>query len=171
MIHYVLAFDPSGSFQEGKGVTGWCLVKRRSKKSIEVIKSGVIRAKDYNTAMDYYIAHLKLIDKMDRNYNDLHTYIKRKLHIVIEDYRLYASKADCQINSRMETCQLIGILKYYCYTKNLHYTLQMAGEVKTRWTDDRLVNKGIELPVTNERRHIKDAIRHAIHFIYFKLGE
>lgn len=169
MTHYVLALDPSGNFLEGKGVTGWCVMKK-TKGYLDIVKSGVIRAEDFDTSIDYYTAHINLIDKMDRNYNDLTTKPK-KLHVVIEDYRLYANKASSQINSRMETCQLIGILKYHCYRCNIPYTLQMASEVKTRWTDGRLINKGLSLPTTKESRHIKDAIRHAAHFIYFGLGD
>ena len=32
LYKYVLAFDPSGSFYEGKGTTGWCIMDTKTKE-------------------------------------------------------------------------------------------------------------------------------------------
>ena len=152
---YILAFDPSGSFQEGKGTTGWCLMYHG-----KLIKCGQLSATNYKTAMEYYEAHLQLISRMQACY-------KRNFDVVAEDYLLYAKQATAQINSRMETCKLIGILQYYCWTNHIPFTLQTASLVKRRWTDEILEHEGIELPTTHAERHARDAIRHAIHYTYF----
>lgn len=152
---YILALDPSGSYHEGKGTTGWCLMYRG-----KLISTGLIEAKKYDTDMKYYKAHLALIRKMADHYPD-------NLVIVMEDYLLYAKRAQSQTNSRMETCKLIGIIQYYCYNNYLDCTLQTASQVKKRWTDEILEHEGIKLPTTHAERHARDAIRHAMHYTYF----
>ena len=152
---YVLAFDPSGSYHEGKGTTGWCLMYRG-----KVIQTGLIEAKQYNSDMKYYEAHLALIKRMAEHYPN-------NLVIVMEDYLLYAKRAQSQTNSRMETCKLIGIIQYYCFKNKLYCALQTAAQVKKRWSDEILEHEGIALPTTHAERHARDAIRHAIHYTYF----
>lgn len=150
-----MAFDPSGSYHEGKGTTGWCLMYRG-----KIIKYGLLEAKAFKNAMQYYKAHLDLIQRMETCYPN-------NLIIVMEDYLLYAKRTSSQINSRMETCKLIGIIQYYCFSNNLQCTLQTAAMVKKRWSDEVLEHEGFELPTTYTERHARDAIRHAIHYTYF----
>lgn len=150
----ILALDISGSYHEGKGVTGWCLMRDG-----KVMRYGLIRAENYTSDMLYYKAHATLVHNMRACYKDI--------HVVLEDYLLYGSKAKAQINSRMETSQLLGILKYYCYSEKISCYIQAASLVKKRWSDDILIHKGIELPESREMRHARDAIRHATHHTYF----
>lgn len=152
---YILAFDPSGSFNEGKGTTGWCIMFHG-----KLIKCGMISAENYKTAMEYYEAHLAMISRMKACY-------KQNFTVVMEDYLLYAKRTSSQINSRMETCKLIGIIQYYCWTHSIKCVLQTASQVKKRWTDEILEHEGIELPTTYAERHARDAIRHAMHYTYF----
>ena len=56
---YILAFDPSGNFKEGKGITGWCLLDTETKK---VAKFGYISAAMYPHQQAYWDAHITLID-------------------------------------------------------------------------------------------------------------
>lgn len=160
---FILAIDPSGNFNEGKGTTGWCLYDTRTKK---IAKFGIIKASKYNTLMDYWEAHIKLID-------DLSGY---DLTIVLEDYLLYSNRADSQINSRFETPKLIGVLQYELYLRGIDVVFQTAALVKNRWADRILAHKGL---ITKEGRsyfigeirlteHSKDAIRHAIHYATFR---
>ena len=152
---YILALDPSGSFHEGKGTTGWCLMFHG-----KLIKYGLIEAKSYDSDMQYYKAHLNLINRMNTCYPG-------NLDVVIEDYLLYAKRTSSQINSRMETCKLIGIIQYYCFTHKLDYVMQTASQVKKRWSDEVLEHEGLDLPQTYTERHARDAIRHAMHYTYF----
>ena len=165
MYKYILSLDPSGAFEEGQGTTGWCLMSGISKAFLD---TGVIPASSYPTPLDYWAAHTDLIGKIAKQY---------PIVLLVEDYLLYAHKADSQINSRFETCQLIGILKYYAYMHNIPIYLQRAAEVKTRWSNTILVRKevlrvhgrsfilnDISRPVC---KHELDAIRHAMHFNTF----
>jgi len=170
---YVLAIDPSGSYNEGKGTTGYCLMHCNTGVPCAC---GTIRAAAAPTKLGYWKAHIDLIDR----------YYKQStpacaLKIVLEDYLLYADKAVSQINSHMETSKLIGILQYHCELNKYPYAMQTASEVMMRWTDTILVYKNIIKQKNsriytdqNDKRlcvHERDAIRHAIHFSTFKNKE
>ena len=163
---YVLALDPSGNFDEGKGTTGWCLMRDYD---ATVMRTGHIAAKDYKTVHEYWHAHIELLQELKAAYH-----IRC---IVLEDYLLYATKASSQINSRFETPQLIGIIKYWCETMHIHYDTQPASLVKNRWANAILERKGV-LQRKGTRwycgkhcinRHEIDAIRHAMHYCKFKI--
>lgn len=159
---YILAIDPSGNYKEGKGITGWCLLDTETSK---VAKFGYISAEMYPNQYAYWDAHITLLDSL-AGYAPA---------VVIEDYLLYSNRAVNQINSRFETPQLIGIIKYECYKRGIMIYVQTAVSVKKRWNNDILVKKGY----LNERGrgyyigevlvsdHIQDALRHAVHFATF----
>jgi len=165
MHEHILALDPSGSYDEGKGTTGWCLMD----KDKRIISVASIKAKSFKSPSAYWAEHTALIDRLHQFYE--------KLVIVIEDYLLYAQEAQAQINSRFETVQLIGIIKHHCYTHKIPVYTQTASEVKRRWANDILVHKHVICKVhqhyvlndTAEAidRHDIDAIRHAMHFATF----
>lgn len=156
---YVLAIDPSGNYQEGKGQTGWVLYDNETKK---ICKFGVIKACDYANQFRYWDAHVNLIDGLTGFNPD----------IVMEDYLLYANRSKNQINSRLETPQLIGIIKYEAYKRGIYVTTQTAQMVKTRWSDGVLefkgyltkTTRGYAIKETLVSDHVRDALRHAIHF-------
>lgn len=93
----------------------------------------------------------------------------------MEDYVLYADRAKTQINSKMETCRLLGILQNHCDTLKIPYHLELASAVKNRWEDKVLLYKGYIVKYKNTfyandkavDRHAKDAIRHAVHYHHF----
>ena len=163
----ILSIDPSGNFHEGKGTTGLCILNASTNK-IRMTKS--ISAKSYNTQEEYRDAILIFIAKAVKRY--------KSLVIVMEDYLLYKHKAETQINSKMETPKLIGVIQYYCWCNKIALSLQPAHMVKNRWCDEILEHKGyikkrggcFIVPDTKELidRHAKDAIRHAVHFKNFK---
>ena len=167
MKKYILSFDPSGNYKEGKGSTGWVLLDPDN----VVRKHGVIAAKYFDSAVEYWDAHIDLIDELTGFNPD----------IVIEDYRLYHNRAVNQINSLLETPRLIGVLTYECYKRNLKVTLQPASAVKSRWKDDILVKKkyivkkGKSYYLPKEEtillEHVRDALRHAIHYRTFNKGD
>lgn len=166
MNNVTLSLDPSGNFNEGKGTTGWCLANEGY-----IFKAGQVYSKDYPTQMEYWTAVIKLItDEVNEKHDNF--------RVVCEDYRLYASAAPAQINSNLETPQLIGAIKWYCFMMGVPITLQMASEVKERWSNDVLSKKGIlGYDKSNGRyrigkiylgRHSLDAVRHCLHFTTFK---
>ena len=161
---YILAFDPSGSFSEGKGTTGWVLMNARQ----ELLARGYISATDYKCAEEYWNAHIDLIKYNHKKYGS-------NLIIVIEDYILYKNKSKNQINSKMETCRLIGTMQYICWKLNQSYTMQLATTVKQRWADEVLLREQLiyrhrsnlihtESNLSLGLSHTRDAFRHAIHY-------
>ena len=159
----ILAIDPSGAYFEGKGTTGWAIFESEDRSLVDF---GSVRAVDYPEIKYYYKAVSDLI--------------KPEMRVVIEEYLLYATKAKQQINSKMETSKLIGYLQMYCYDRGIKVKMQLAGEVVKRWSDHILEYKGIIYRQkglssiyfalgrkTNE--HERDAMRHAMHFITFKM--
>ena len=163
----ILALDPSGNFNEGKGTTGWCTYNTAGNY---VISTGFISAKDYDTQEAYWDAHLKLIEEYVETYTNI--------LILVEDYVLYESKAMTQTHSRMETPKVIGIIEHHAWQNKYSLQKQPAHEVKNRWTDPILAHEGIikkkgnyyVIPgfTTKINRHCKDAIRHAVHYNMFK---
>lgn len=166
MSRYVLAYDPSGNYKEGKGVTGWVLFDTQTDK---VVKFGYISASMYNNVYEYWDAHITLLDSL-AGFDP---------EIVIEDYLLYSSRAENQINSRMETPQLIGVIKYECYKRSVKTFVQTAQAVKTRWNNNILVKKGylnkkgksVMIGSVIISNHIQDALRHAVHHATFRKEE
>lgn len=152
----ILVFDPSGNYFEGKGQTGWVILK-----DAQIESFGQIRARDYTTRQEYWLAHSELID--NKNIDQL----------VLEEFRLYRNKAHSQTNSEMETSKLIGFLEMHAFSKNLPYATQPASQAKTRFKDKILLHKGYITKDDNGRyyingvnvsRHIIDALRHALYF-------
>lgn len=159
----VLAIDPSGNFNEGKGTTGWCMITDLK----EIIYTGQIKAENYDTVYDYTLAHIRIIEELKPDI------------VVLEDFKLYADKAMNQINSRFETPKLIGVLEFICSKHMIPTYLQSASEVKNRWKDDILVYNNYITKLNNRyyinskliSEHIRDSIRHGVHFVTFKLNK
>lgn len=169
MIKYILGLDPSGSFHEGKGTTGWCVLDT---KNLTIVDTGTLYAGNFHSPTAYWNAHVYLIKNMKKKYP--------RLHVVMEDYFLYSGRAVSQINSRFETVRLLGILELYCSNAGIHYVFQRAADVMKRWSNDILEHKNI---IRKEGRflylepkgiqvclHQVDSIRHAVHYRYFGKG-
>ena len=162
----ILAIDPSGNFEEGKGTTGTCLFNA-VEGYIETIKD--VRASKYTTKEEYWQAHIDYIEQVLKEYPDT--------IIIIEDFTLDPRRAMQQSHSKMETPKLIGILQLYCQQNDRPYKMQRAVEVKNRWADHILEFKGYILKINRMHyvpgdkkpmsRHCKDAIRHAVHYATF----
>lgn len=174
----ILAIDPSGNFNEGKGISGWVLI---APDSGNIVKFGAIDASTSLKQEEHWQKHVELIEGINKEY-EIDS-------IVIEDFILYASKASSQINSRFETVKLIGILQYHAFRNNLPIHFQTAVSVKRRWKNHLLKKKGFittkeylkgkksyEMCYINGYKvndHVIDALRHGVHFYYFhiKKGE
>lgn len=174
-MNIVIAIDPSGNFTEGQGHTGIAIFNKDT-KAVQYVTE--IKAEHYCNRCDYWQAILKFLQLQLVRYhiNDkgLHT-----LTVVVEDYLLYADKLEAQTYSKCETPRLLGILEYWCYSRNIPIVFQTAALVKKRWSNEILLHKGI---LTKENKcyrfdgepiseHCRDAIRHGMHYITFKGAE
>ena len=157
----ILALDPSGNFKEGKGTTGWCLLDENCK--IQAV--GQLLAKQCHEKEEHWKNHIELIDQLKPDF------------VVVEDYLLYASKSQSQINSRFETPRLIGAIELHCWCEDIPLKFQKASDVKVRFTDARLV-QGNYISKVNTRyyaagvmvsEHIRDSIRHGVYFVKYRL--
>lgn len=165
----VLALDPSGNWLEGKGTTGWCVFNTADHK---VTRAGNISASKFSCPEAYWQAHIELLESCLVRYD-------KSLAVTIEDYILYASKAKDQINSKLETPRLIGILQLWCYTHQVPTIIEPASEIRQRWTNEILHYKGyikksghsyiIPNVDTDVTKHCLDAVRHAVHTATFKM--
>ena len=162
----ILALDPSGNFEEGKGTTGICLFNCTENC---IINSTEIHANAFDSKEAYWQAHTNFVQNTLK--------ILPNTIVIIEDFTLDPRRALQQSHSKMETPKLIGILQLYCKQNNIPYKMQRAVEVKNRWADHILEfknyiikkNKMYYLPERDKpiSRHCKDAIRHAVHFATF----
>ena len=162
----ILAIDPSGNFEEGKGTTGICLFDAQQ---MEVLAVCNISAKDFKTKEEYWQKHIDLINEINSKF--------KKTLVIIEDFTLDPRRALQQSHSKMETPKLIGIMQLFCTKNNIPYKMQRAVEVKNRWADNILEFKHyiikqnrmyyIKNKSTPISRHCKDAIRHAVHYSTF----
>ena len=161
---YILAFDPSGNFSEGKGTTGWVLMNAKEK----LLARGYISAEDYKCAEEYWNEHLNLIRYNHKKYG-------ANLIVVIEEYVLYRERSINQTNSKMETCRLIGAMQWLCWKLKQDYSMQLASLVKNRWSDELLLREQIlyrnrsnlihtESNLSLGLGHTRDAFRHALHY-------
>lgn len=165
MADYVIGIDPSGNWEQGKGTTGWCVVD----KAGQLVEFGSLHAQSAECAMEYFDNHIRLLSVLAQKYpNSV---------LSIEDYILYADKATQQINSKFETPQLLGVIKYWAWQNGLPLYIRTASVAKKRWTDEILEHKG--LITKNGSRwfsqgvstcdHERDAMRHALHCLNFEL--
>ena len=154
----ILTLDPSGNFSknEGDGTTGWAIFHYGELKDF-----GHVQASGYERIEEYWQAISELIDL--------------SIDIVVcESYRLFAGKASAQSNSMMETPQLIGYLRMYCYKWQIPIVFQDPKD-KARVTDPILVRQGVfELKGKKHyclgrstNLHMRDAIRHGIYFLKY----
>ena len=167
---YILSLDPSGAYNEGKGTTGWTLFDG---VHCQIVEMGVISALDYSRFEKYYEAHLNLLDDAKEAFG-------ANVIVVMEDFLLYENKAKEHSLSRMETSKLIGVIQYHMFSKGMPYYMQLASEIKSRWTDDILVHRkhlvkvgsryfaNINNTTVKINKHIKDSLRHAVHFNTFR---
>lgn len=160
----ILVLDPSGNFKEGKGTTGYCTMIDG-----EPMFLGHIKSTEFDSAESYWngvVGEIRTGHELDA--------------VVMEGYRLYNHKgmaASTQANSELETPQLIGAIKLSCYQRGIPCHIQFAHEVKTRWSDDVLVNTGVLERKSGNRlyfdgkptnNHQRDALRHAMHWWRYK---
>ena len=160
-VEWIIAYDPSGNFSEGKGETGVCIFNCAQNA---VQETYTISAKDFECAEEYWYHHIALI----------HEFIEAHPNTVVsmEDYQLYAGKAAAQVHSKFETVQLIGIIKMYCFLRSIKLYMRPAVAVKKRWTDTILEHHGYlskQLSSHPLVSHEVDAIRHAVHTYTFEI--
>lgn len=170
----ILAVDPSGNFNEGKGITGWLML---CEETDNIVKFGAIDASTSLSAFEHWDKHIDLIKNLNNDF--------KGLIVVIEDYILYENKASSQVNSRFETIKLIGIIEYFCKQNNIPLYFQTAVSVKRRWKNFLLEKKGyVKLQIYKKEttsyetvyingykvnNHVVDALRHAVHFKHFHI--
>lgn len=147
----VLSFDPSGSHAEGNGTTGWAWFSGN-----ELTNFGDRKAVNYDMPEEYWHSHIQLIEEY-----------KPEI-VVYETYALRAGKAQQQSWSHMETSQLIGIIRHYCWEHKIPCVGQQPS-LRKRYNDNVLKN----ISVMDERNrilgratnvHMRDAIAHGLYY-------
>lgn len=167
---YIIGIDPSGAFNEGKGTTGLAVLNTVTN---ELAYTGWIAAVEFPTLEAYFDAHINWLIDCVRRYQDI--------IVSIEDYILYADHATAHTNTHLETSQLLGLIKWWCYKNNITYTIRPAAAVKSRFTNNILKREGYIFEAAGGRlftkirmnrnlsNHELDAIRHAAYCYKFEL--
>jgi hypothetical protein len=151
----ILAFDPSGNYDEGKGKTGFALAL----DGFPPAKLGQINAIDFTSRQTYWFQHRVLIEQ---TLPDV---------CVVESYRLFGHKSKQQIGSSLETPQLIGYIEMVCFELGIPVVYQDPS-TKQRHSDEVLLKVGIiekkggKLYYKGELTslHMRDALRHAMYY-------
>lgn len=157
----ILTFDPSGNFEEGKGTTGWSIFEHNNLASF-----GEIKASDFDSAEAYWDRHLTFIGDI------------RPDVVVCESFNLQPSKAKQQSWSALETPQLIGVMRWYCWTWGYKFVPQKP-LIKQRFTDEVLEKTGYverrgDLYFVRGYRtnlHMRDSIRHGLYYLRYGKDE
>lgn len=167
---YILGMDPSGAFNEGKGTTGLAVLDATTNT---LTYTGWIEAVNFPSLEAYFDAHIDWLANCVSRYQDV--------VVSIEDYILYADHATAHTNTHLETSQLLGLIKWWCYKNNIPYTIRPAAAVKTRFTNKVLLREGYIIEQKggklftllrknkNLSNHELDAIRHAAYCYKFDL--
>lgn len=169
---YILGIDPSGSFKESKGTTGFALLS----PDCIVVEHETVEAKHYSSQINYWVAVLKYIEMVINYVKSMNN----QLVLSVEDYVLYAASAKAQINSEMETSKLIGAITLIAYQKDIPMYIRSASQVMNRWSNKILEHK--ELIESKGNRYIDDngdyfnphsldALRHAVHCYHFEVDK
>lgn len=88
------------------------------------------------------------------------------VHIVCEQYRVYAHKAQQHVGSPVYTAREIGRIEWLAFMNGRPVTFQHASEAKQRWPDKRLRDHFPEhYKDWRQSAHIKDACRHLLTFV------
>lgn len=157
----VLCFDPSGNFEEGSGTTGWA-----SFIDGKLDWFGDFEAKKFSELENYWDSITDLIEALDPD------------EVVIEDYRLFGHKAKQQSWSALETPQLIGYMRMFCWQRDIKVIFQSPKD-KVRVADPQLERLGIIQKEGNSywcqgrktNLHQRDAIRHGVFYHRYRKGK
>lgn len=101
---------------------------------------------------------------MDRDFlstlANLDVYLPRLAAVVVEDYRLFASKAKQQIGSRFEAVQIIGAVRMWMRLSGARFVLQ-SPDIKA------IAEKisGIKPPSNHALSHSTDAYNHGVYYL------
>lgn len=159
----VIAIDPSGNFDEGKGTTGY-IVFNLTDTGYEFEDVGHLSAENYPNRLEYWDAHSFLLG------GDL---------VIIEDYRLYnhkGAKSSMQSYSQMETPRLLGMLEYMAHERGVPVVFQMASEISS-FKEDILLARGDLFKVGNRYKlrsgefvngHERSAYKHFLKWYHTK---
>lgn len=85
--------------------------------------------------------------------------------LVVEDYRVYATKSEVHIGKELITPKIIGKLEYVAEERSIPLVFQMAVEAKRFATDDKLKRWGFW---KKGMRHSRDALRHGIFYLLIR---
>lgn len=87
---------------------------------------------------------------------------KDQRYVVIEEYRVYAHKAEGHAQDNMHTSRFIGSLETLLTLRGIKYEMRGAGLAKGFATDEKLKDWGMW---QRGERHARDAIRHGVYFL------
>lgn len=137
---HIFALDPGER-------TGWAWMH-----DFELIDSGEIQTGTVGLTWS------NVTDRYSHIINQVDLQKDEKIHLAVEDYRVYKQKAESHINSNVHTVKVLGLIEFFAWSQQLPIRLRMAEHAKTFVTDERLKRWGFW---QRGERHARDAVRHA----------
>ena len=165
----ILAIDPSGDFEAGKGKTGFAFVNTQNfEKSLRVMS---LKASKFPNKYDYW---KQIIGIVEYAHNAAAT-LDENFHVVIESF--VVRNNGFTTGTMPETIRLIGALEFMLLERGIPYTFQTPSSVKTRFNNDvllkyipSLIQEGnyfkLKGHVIND--HERDALRHLMFYKKYK---
>jgi len=100
----------------------------------------------------------------DSRFSAIKHYLRRHYYeyCIVENFRLYRTHAKSQINSEFPSSQVIGVIGYLCWEREINIHFQMAGERKRVKVDERYheVLGGVTRNKKPKSQHRWDAFQH-----------
>jgi len=107
----------------------------------------------------------KLFDyEVVRSYSILYEKLRCCDLIVYENYILYPWKAKQQYFKEFPASEVIGVLKLLAEKEKIKLIKQSAKEGKFYWNDNKLAKAGYYI----NNKHIRDSVRHVLHYLKFR---
>lgn len=169
MTKIILAIDPSGNFEAGKGHTGlaWWY------DAWENVTTLTVNAKAFTRRVDYWDAIVRHVENLKRSKD-----AGCDVHLVMEKY---VTRSNGFTTGKVsETSMLIGVLTYLCEKYEIPYTMQSPSQAKTRYSDtslcrmyDNLEQRGNRFYLNNRciNDHERDALRHLAFYKNYMEGQ
>lgn len=162
----IVAIDPSGSYNEGKGHTGFAVTDTE----VNLIQAFDADAKDFSNRHEYWKWIMFAIFSLNPDV------------VVIENFVIRSN--GFLIGKMPETPMLIGALVWELEKRNIKYVFQSPSQAKTRFKDIYLgkylsnyeikdTTRGklyyLNGKLTND--HQRDAIKHLLYYKKYNKGE
>jgi len=165
---FYIVLDPSGSYNEGKGHTGFVTMCENDWTTLHV---NSIAAKDFVDRHEYWNSIISRTIETAKAARPVRTVV------IIESFMIRNN--GFLIGKMPETIRLIGALEYALESEGIDFVFQTPSQAKARFRDETLHRHvpGFEYNAANNRYyfngkicndHVRDALKHLLYYKHYK---